>query len=162
MKTLKTLDQIIKLAQTHSGETLFVRWSRGPALDQKRGYSIDHSSGSRHNGLSADYVRADDPELLARMLTQYQTTRMKDSKIYCWIFAGIENGRDSDNAPTVAAETIVPLGKVDETLIRKCSAYNQVYWEHRRRYAWNAWKPEHHALNADLTARLTAAWNAIR
>lgn len=130
MKNLNTLRQIIDSAK---GQTLYIRWSRGPELDRKMGRSLDQVSGRRHNGLSAQNVHADDPELLARMLQEYMFLRRKDSRIYCWILAGERNGTDSDGAPTIDAETVKPIGKVSDKLIDRCSAYSDAYWQWARK-----------------------------
>ena len=128
MKTFTSLSQIIKAADS---KTLYIRWSRGPAMDRKQGQSLDQVSGSYHSGLSAQAVRADQPELLAMMLVEYRFLRRKDARIYCWIFEGMQNGTDSDGAPTIDAETIVPVGRVSEELISKCVEFNDAYWTWR-------------------------------
>lgn len=130
MKTLNSLSEIIKATQN---KTAYIRWSRGPQMDRKQGRSLDQVSGTRHNGLSAQNVHAEDPELLAKMLQEYSFLRGKDSKIYCWIFTAERNGTDSDGAPTVDANTISEIGKVSDSLIEKCSAYNMAYWQWARK-----------------------------
>jgi len=125
MMTLNSLNQIIDAA---SDKTLYIRWSRGPAMDRKHGKSRDQVSGQYHSGLSAQAVRADNPKLLAKMLQEYSFLRCKDPRIYCWIFSGEQNGTDSDGAPTIDAETIVPVGRISDALIAKCSEYNDAYW----------------------------------
>jgi len=128
MKTFKSLSQIIEAAKDRK---LYIRWSRGPAMDRKQGRSLDQVTGSYHSGLSAQAVRADDPELLAMMLQEYRFLRRKDARIYCWIFEGAQNGTDSDGAPTIDAETIVPVGRVADELIAKCAEFNDAYWPWR-------------------------------
>lgn len=130
MKTINSLDEIINLSEQGS---LYIRWSRGPAMDKRRGYSRDYISGGHHNGLSCQRVNPDyNRNLIAMMLVEYQFLRRKDSKIYGWLFFATENGRDSDNAPTVDANSIVPVGKLSESLVNKLSAYNDAYWLNRR------------------------------
>lgn len=161
MKTIKTLQQIIEMSQDASanGETMFIRWSRGPAMDKQQGASLDYNSYQRHNGLSAQPVRHDDPALLAQMLPEYKFLRRKDEKIYCWIFTAHQNGVDSDNAPTVDAESINPMGKVSEDLIKKCSDYAWEYRNYRQNYAYNPNASQTaQARNEKLQAALDVAW----
>lgn len=146
MKTIHSIDQIIKAAQDRK---LYIRWSRGPALDRRQGQSFDQVSGSYHSGLSAQAVRTDRLDMLAMMLQEYSFLRRKDARIYCWIFAGEQNGVDSDNAPTIDATTIEPIGRVADELIEKCAAYNTAYWAWQR----TGWKA---ALEPEVTALLDA------
>jgi len=159
MKTITSLQQIINAAKS---QTLYIRWSRGPQMDRKMGKSLDQVSGQRHNGLSAQNVHADDPELLARMLQEYSFLRRKDSKIYCWIFSAQRNGTDSDGAPTVDADTIVEVGKVSYELIAKCGKFADAYHARSTKYAYNAHKQEHFDRNAKLDEDYKAAWSAVK
>lgn len=159
MITVNDLQTIIEMGRQ---QTLYIRWSRGPELDKKQGYSLDYTNHSRHNGLSAQNVRADQPELLAQMLVEYGFLRRKDAKIYCWIFAGVRNGTDSDNAPTIDTESIVPVGKISHELIEKCEAFSEAARNYSQKYAYNAWKPEHYTKNEQLEAEVTRTWNALK
>jgi len=158
MKTINKISEIIELAKS---QIVYIRWSRGPEMDKKQGHSFDQVAHQYHNGLSAQNVHADNPKLLTQMLPEYQFLRRKDSKIYCWIFSGVRNGTDTDGCPTIDAETIIPLGKISENLIEKCSAFGQAQHKANTKYCHNAWKPEHHEINEKITAELEKAWNAI-
>jgi len=158
MNEINSLTQIIEAGKR---QTLFIRWSRGPELDKRQGRSLDYSNHTSHNGLSAQPVRADNPKLLAQMLVEYAYLCRKDHKIYCWIFSAERNGTDSDNAPTVESQTIVPLGKVSAELIKKCEAYAQAENDHRKAYAYNAWRPETISRNNELSKAVIQAWSAI-
>lgn len=125
MKTLKTLSD---LKNDRSDKNLFIRWSRGPAMDKKQGVSRDQVSGKYHNGLSAQNMRTDDPELMVKMVQEYCFLRRKDPKIYPWVFWAVRNGTDSDNAPTVDAETIEPVGRLSDEMIEKCQKYTFAYF----------------------------------
>jgi hypothetical protein len=159
MKTITSLNQIIEAAKT---ETLYVRWSRGPEMDKKQGRSLDQVSGSYHNGLSAQNIRGENPELLAQMLPEYRFLKRKDRKIFCWIFAAVRNGSDSDGCPTIDAETIIPLGKVSDELIEKCAAFGKARHEMNTKYAHNAWKPEHFERNEKIKAEVSRTWSALQ
>lgn len=162
-KIITTLEQIINLSKEAeaAGKKIYIRWSRGPVVDKRQGVSLDYTNHQRHSGLSAQAARHDDPKLLARMLTEYQFLRRKDSKIYCWIFTGEQNGVDSDGAPTIKAESIEFVGKVSDGLIKKCDAFKQAHQAHRQNYSYNAWKPESHQRNARLDDQLKEAWEAL-
>lgn len=141
---------------------MYIRWSRGPVMDKKQGTSMDYTNYSRHNGLSAQPVRHNDPQLLAQMLPEYKFLRRKDEKIYCWIFIGQQNGTDSDNAPTIAAESIVPIGKVSEELIKKCSDFSWAYRNYQQNRYYNPRTPEGYEHNATLKAELDKTWEALQ
>ena len=130
MKTITSFTEIMDLANQ---SPLYVRWSRGPAMDQNQGSSRDYVSGGRHNGLSCQQIPANRPELAAQMLIEYGFLRRKDAKIYCWVFRATQNGTDSDNAPTVDTATIEPVGKLSNEIVEKLSAYKDAYWAHRNR-----------------------------
>lgn len=163
MRTITKLEQIINLSKQAeaAGKKMYIRWSRGPVMDKRQGASMDYTSYQRHNGLSAQAARHDNPKLMAQMLVEYQFLRRKDSKIYCWIFTAQQNGVDSDNAPTVDAESIEPVGKISADLIAKCDVYKQAYQAHRKGYLYNASKPEHHERNAKLDSELKEAWEGL-
>ena len=162
MKTITKLSKIIELGKEaeDEGKKLYIRWSRGPELDKRQGASMDYTNYSRHNGLSAQPVRHDDPELLARMIPEYRFLRRKDAKIYCWIFAGEQNGVDTDNAPTIDSQTVQPIGRLSEELIEKCSDFDQAY-NGLRNYAYNPSKPEHYERNARIDQAIKLAWEQL-
>lgn len=94
ISTVEALANAIK-----NGEGQFVRWSRGPAMDARKGFSRDYVSGSNHEGLSAvkiDPEWATDPQWMGRRVGEYGFLRMKDPKIAPYIYSGKEVGLDSD------------------------------------------------------------------
>ncbi|HVJ68863.1 MAG TPA: DUF6098 family protein [Caulifigura sp.] len=109
-KTIKTPEEIQALLVANPGR-VFVRWSRGPAMDRKQGQSRDYQSGGSHSGLSAvqidedwfGYTREHQPNewYLRRRLREYGFLRMKDSKIRCWIMVGQIVGKDSDGYESI-------------------------------------------------------------
>ena len=125
MKSIKTLDEINKISNE---KAVYVRWSRGPEKDKAQKVSMDHSNRTLHNGLSCQRVYYDNWKM-PLMLVEYEYLRRKDSKIFGWIFTAEENGTDSDGAPTVNADSISPIGKLDKTLVEKLSDYNELYWD---------------------------------
>ncbi len=120
---MRKITKLSELIEIGNNQKAYIRWSNSIAKDIKRGYSLDHSNYSRHAGLSAQNVRSDDPELLARMVPEYRYT----GAAHCWIISGRRNGTDSDNAPTVDAESIVVIGEVAKSLIDKCIEYTEAY-----------------------------------
>lgn len=110
MKTLKSFAEIVKMAESSE---VYVRWSRGPAMDKRRGYSLDYTNYRAHNGLSAQRVNPTDysASTVAMMLVEYIFLKGKDARIFGWLCTAESNGTDSDGAPTIDAESIVPVGR---------------------------------------------------
>ena len=64
-KRITTVESLKKLISSEDGN-MFIRWSRGFAMDSKQGSSRDYQNGSTHNGLSASQINkywADDEVL---------------------------------------------------------------------------------------------------
>lgn len=98
MKQIKTIKALKKNIE-QSENAIYVRWSRGPAKDKKRGYSRDYVTGNNHNGLSSVLIEKEwlsDDKWLARRITEYNFLRLNDNKIACWIYEGKRVGTDSD------------------------------------------------------------------
>lgn len=168
METIGSFQKIIGLSKKaeENGETMYVRWSRGPKLDKEMGSSMDYTSYQRHQGLSAQPVRHDDPELAAQMIHEYKFLRRKDDKIFAWIFTGRQNGVDSDGAPTIDANSIKPVGKISETLLKKLDDYTWAYRDYRRDFSYGVLysknpTPSVVKRNAEVKKKLDEAWAAI-
>lgn len=109
MPTLARLDELTDLAQRQPG--LFVRWSRGPAVDAS-GTSSDDLTGSSLPGLSANPLAVEpwwgDRPLrlwIARRLHDYSHLEHdKGPDVRPWVLAGEELGRGPDNEPLVRCE----------------------------------------------------------
>lgn len=132
-RTLNTLTEINEIARGRND--VYVRWSRGPALDKSQGRSLDYTNHTAHAGLSCQRVYGDDHDLghlLPGMLIEYSYLQRKDPKIYGWVFAARRNGTDSDNAPTVDAKSIVPIGRLSDALVKALREYNRQYWASMR------------------------------
>jgi len=155
MKTINSFNELMKLA---SKGKMYIRWSRGPALDKKQRNSLDYSTYTAHNGLSAQRVYADRPKLAARMLVEYRFLRGKDSKIFGWVFYGEQIGTDSDGAPTVDADSIVPVGRLSDDLVEMMVRFSTAYGE---RYYWNPQNDSHHEHNARVEKEISESWNAL-
>ena len=101
------------------GDQVFVRWSKSIDRDKERGFSLDHSSGSSHAGLSA--VKIDDPmtskgELLLQGVkrTAYSACEYAhDGNDTGWVFIARGCGYDSDGMSLVDAGSIEVFGKLD-------------------------------------------------
>jgi len=90
------------------GESIFVRWSRGPKFDTKP--SRDYLSGAVHAGLSSVKIGAWADEYMERRLKEYRFLQMKDSKIKAYIYKAEEIGFDSDGYELIDVESIECLG----------------------------------------------------
>lgn len=87
---------------------IYVRWSKFPAKDIARGYSLDHKNGSRHAGLSVNRLTADmdDVTLVSRVL-EYSYLEVSNPGLFAWLLIGNEADRDSDGGVTVTNVTPV-------------------------------------------------------
>jgi len=105
-----TTDQIEKIWDETdvNGESIFVRWSRGPRFDTKP--SKDYQSGAIHSGLSSVKIGPWADEYLERRLKEYRFLQMKDPKIKAYIYKAQEIGLDSDGYELIDVATIECLG----------------------------------------------------
>ncbi len=125
MKTLRTLDQVVALAQAAAteGQTVFCRYSVGPAADARSGYrSRDHASGALHAGLSVnalthlDVAGGTERAWIVQQLAEYAfMSRQGLRGTRCWLMTGTECGRGADNEPLV--RDITPLACVSPSVI---------------------------------------------
>ena len=112
MRTIKSFKQLRQVVEAHG--MIYVRWSKFPAKDIARGYSLDHASGSRHAGLSVNRLTAemDDVTLVSRIL-EYSYLEVSNPGLFAWLLVGDEAGRDSDGGVTVqnaqAVASLKPL-----------------------------------------------------
>jgi len=117
MKNLNTIGALKKFINENN-ESLFVRWSRGPAMDKKQGNSRDYLNGAVHNGLSSVEIKKEwttDDEWLARRINEYVFLRMKDNLIGCWIYKGEKVGEDSDGYDLI--DNVEPVAKITNKLV---------------------------------------------
>ena len=102
-KRITTVEALKKLISSEN-DNMFIRWSRGFAMDSKQGSSRDYQNGSTHNGLSASLVNkywAEDDVWMAERVTEYFFLKMKDQKIGCHIYSGDIIGTDSDGYESI-------------------------------------------------------------
>lgn len=114
---IKTIDALRKIVATSNGD-LYVRWSRGPKLDRKRGVSRDYVAGAEHVGLSAvpvDAAWATDDKWLARRVAEYCFLRIKGADIGCHIYRAMRVGTDSDGYALIS--NIRLIGSLNQDLI---------------------------------------------
>jgi hypothetical protein len=102
-----------KLLQSHG--TLYVRWSRSPRADARRGYSLNHAGKSAEAGLSvmplhlSDLQRGGDTELSFYIL-DYTFAGPVAS-----IWTGEVVGRGGDNEPLLRNPKL--LGTLDKSYL---------------------------------------------
>jgi hypothetical protein len=114
-----------------TGGDLYVRWSRGPAVDLadgdgRRASSQDGLTGVPLPGLSANSLRVEpwwgDRSLrlwLARRLYDYRHLRdLRGPAVRPWVLKATECGRGPDNEPLV--EDVRPLAWIDDAVLTEC------------------------------------------
>lgn len=133
LKTIETIEEIRELIRTYP-DRLYVRWSARPQADLKRGYSLNHATGSRERGLSCVRVtgrsrtqfsdperqRAADEEALVRQLTAYSFLRFGLPGVRPWLLTGELAGTDADGCPVVVNAR--PLGRLAPALVEQLLA----------------------------------------
>ncbi|WP_369204455.1 DUF6098 family protein [Streptomyces sp. PU-14G] len=125
MPVFSSLDALSDLV-TQRGQ-LFVRWSRGPAVDLQRGSSMDDLTGAAMPGLSASPLDVEEwwagrpvRVWVARRLYDYShLPRVRDARTRPWVLTGEELGRGPDNEPLV--RHVCPLGWIAGQVIAEAN-----------------------------------------
>ncbi|NSC20106.1 hypothetical protein FM076_02330 [Streptomyces albus subsp. chlorinus] len=126
MPVFTTLDALTRLVTRRSH--LYVRWSRGPAVDLERSSSMDDLTGAAMPGLSASPLDVEEwwedrpvHVWVARRLYDYShLPRVKDPRARPWVLAGQERGRGPDNEPLV--RHVEPLGWIGPQVLTQATA----------------------------------------
>ncbi|MFC8677764.1 DUF6098 family protein [Streptomyces griseorubiginosus] len=121
LPVVRTLAELADLAGRY--ERLYVRWSRGPAVDLARSSSTDDLTGLALPGLSANPLDMEEwwqgrPARLwvARRLYDYShLPHDKGPGVRPWVLQGRERGRGPDNEPLVA--DVRPMCWIDPVVI---------------------------------------------
>ena len=121
LPVVRTLAELADLAGRY--ERLYVRWSRGPAVDLARSSSTDDLTGLALPGLSANPLDMEEwwqgrPARLwvARRLYDYShLPHDKGPGVRPWVLQGHERGRGPDNEPLVA--DVRPMCWIDPRVI---------------------------------------------
>lgn len=129
---METLADLMARAQT---ETLYVRWETDGKKGMRRGYSINHVSGAREAGVSANSLMTNSLEWLAVSVLEYHGV----CGLYGWIVTGEEVGRGGDNEPLLAKVRVV--APVTDAMVEEATAINIARWarqdaERAARAAW--------------------------
>jgi hypothetical protein len=110
---------LVEVVKKH-GQKLYVRWSRGPAVDSDS-QSRDDLTGVELPGLSASALAVEDwwkgrplETWIARRLYDYRHLRER-RKAKPWLLLGTEVGRGPDNEPLVRCER--PLAWISEGVV---------------------------------------------
>ena len=126
MPTLDDLDAVARLVDESPGpDELYVRWSRGPAVDLVSQDSRDSLTGVPLPGLSANPLGVepwwgDRPLRLwvARRLYDYQHLRdLRGPDVRPWVLVGEQCGRGPDNEPLVRCRR--PVAWVSDQALRE-------------------------------------------
>lgn len=129
MKSVTSLDELATLATT---ATIYVRWEVRGQAGIKRGYSINHVTGAREDGISANALMLDNAEWLATSVLEYRGV----CGLNGWVITGDEIGRGSDNEPLLANVTV--LAKIGDTLVAEADQKIAERWA--RQDAQLGWK----------------------
>jgi hypothetical protein len=150
MPTIDDLDELASLLErTGRDEDLYVRWSRGPAVDLTAGHQPGQSSrdaltGIALPGLSANPLRVEpwwgDRSIrlwVARRLYDYSHLRhLRGPGIRPWVLTGAQRGRGPDNEPLVICHR--PVAWVSAEALRQSETAVQ-------EQASDEWGPLHRA-----------------
>jgi hypothetical protein len=126
MPTLDDLDAVARLVdESPEHDQLYVRWSRGPAVDLVSQDSRDSLTGVPLPGLSANPLGVepwwgDRPLRLwvARRLYDYQHLRdLRGPDVRPWVLVGEQCGRGPDNEPLVRCRR--PVAWVSDNALRE-------------------------------------------
>lgn len=126
LPVIGSLDELAGFLSARSG--LYIRWSRGPAVDLAQRGSRDGLTGLELPGLSANPLDAepwweDRPLRLwaARRLHDYShLPRERGPGVRPWLLRGTEAGRGPDNEPLV--RDVAPIGWVADAVIKEAEA----------------------------------------
>ncbi|HET9516819.1 MAG TPA: DUF6098 family protein [Actinoplanes sp.] len=130
MATVRDLDELVELVGHFPQDELYVRWSRGPAVDLRddetgAATSRDALTGVPLPGLSANPFAVepwwgDRPLKLwvARRLYDYQHLReLRGPGVRPWVLVGEACGRGPDNEPLVRCRR--PVAWIDDLALRE-------------------------------------------
>ena len=125
---LHTLDALAScVVDADNGRDLYVRWSRGPAVDRD-GTSTDDLTGVPLPGLSANPLRVEDwwagrsPRLwVARRLHDYRHLRERRGPgVRAWVARGHEVARGPDNEPLIRVDR--PIAWIHQDVLDEVDA----------------------------------------
>jgi len=106
--------EIEKAIRDH--KTIYIRWSRSPRQDQKRGFSLDHGSGCREAGLSVMPIGLSDLERgeteLAFFILDYSFAGP-----ICSVWTGEVVGHGKDGEPLLGSPKL--LGTISHSYLAK-------------------------------------------
>lgn len=120
---------MITAEEEYESNPFYIRWSKSTTLDQKTGYSIDHSSGCSENGLSAckidDKISSHEAgsfwwrkalKIIFNTLTDY---RSSDKDLKGWILTAQTRGYDNDGMTLLDSDTVEVWGYLAEEDVEK-------------------------------------------
>jgi len=113
------IESVDELMSMLNSQDVYVRWSRSPEKDIERGYSIDHGTGTRHEGLSALKVRGKFEDAI-HDIASYRMIGMGDKKSKPHLFTGKLTGTDTDDAELISDPA--HLGTIGPRLMKDINA----------------------------------------
>lgn len=113
MKTVRGMDELVALVEglRVEGKRAFVRWSKSPVADCRRGASTNWQTGRDEAGLSCNPLTPESWWLangrtaagwVEMQVRDYSYMRFQNPGARAWVLTGTEVGRGSDNEPLVA------------------------------------------------------------
>jgi hypothetical protein len=120
LRTVDDLDELVRLVQELPD--LFVRYSKGPSRDARRGTSRDYESGVNMPGLSVTTI-APEPwwtrpaeDWVARRLCKYEQLGDEQDR-FPWLLTGQVVGYGPDHEPLVAG--VRPVARVGRAVLER-------------------------------------------
>ncbi|BAD57181.1 hypothetical protein NFA_23340 [Nocardia farcinica IFM 10152] len=127
LPSVDTLDEVTEIARAH--DSVFLRYSRGPAADARSGPSRDFEAEVELPGWSVTTVTPEpwwprpDRDWVARRLCKYAELGAAHGR-FPWLLIGRVVGRGPDHEPLVADMT--PIARVSEAALAEAE---RVYGE---------------------------------
>jgi hypothetical protein len=120
LRTVDDLDELVRLVQELPD--LFVRYSKGPSHDARRGYSRDYESGVDMPGLSVTTI-APEPwwtrpaeDWVARRLCKYEELGDEQDR-FPWLLTGQVVGYGPDHEPLIV--DVRPVARVGREVLER-------------------------------------------
>ena len=136
MNTLAQMADLLAIVEDlhNRGETVYVRWSRGPEMESAA--SVNYVTGQTEAGLSALAINGQDqgkrewyeayPERwVAMQIRSYGFLRIKDSELRPWICTGTLVGLGGDGEPCIT--NVKPIAYLAPSLLAEAEEVKPLF-----------------------------------